>query len=244
MCVPVRVPGTSHRFQGACTAPAERHTRPLTHLSAQQCGSVPALRACAGGQDTTRNQVLGGPRACGLWNRFLMVVGEGVGGAGVLVGDADAVEVGDGDEVGADVGRVVGAVVVGAGDDVSGPVAVVVGDGVEVAVVVGAGDDVSGPVAVVVGDGVEVAAEVGADVGRAVVVGTGDAVVVGVGAAVVVGAGVAGTASGFAFCAARRHKRFSKKPCHARAWRGKNCVRMHSCASIGATGSGLALRSV
>ena len=149
-----------------------------------------------------------------------MVVGEGVGGAGVLVGDADAVEVGDGDEVGADVGRVVGAVVVGAGDDVSGPVAVVVGDGVEVA------------------------AEVGADVGRAVVVGTGDAVVVGVGAAVVVGAGVAGTASGFAFCAARRHKRFSKKPCHARAWRGKNCDRMHSCASIGATGSGLALRSV
>ncbi len=220
MCVPVRVPGTSHRFQGACTAPAERQTRPLTHLSAQQCGSVPALRACAGGQDTTRNQVLGGPRACGLWNRFLMVVGEGVGGAGVLVGDADAVEVGDGDEVGADVGRVVGAVVVGAGDDVSGPVAVVVGDGVEVA------------------------AEVGADVGRAVVVGTGDAVVVGVGAAVVVGAGVAGTASGFAFCAARRHKRFSKKPCHARAWRGKNCDRIHSCASIGATGSGLALRSV
>ncbi len=231
----------------------------LTHLSAQQCGSVPALRACAGGQDTTRSQVLGGPRACGLWNRFLMVVGEGVGDAvvvgdgvevsgpvAVVVGDGVvvAVVVGDGAEVGADVGRVVGAVVVGAGDDVSGPVAVVVGDGVEVAVVVGAGDDVSGPVAVVVGDGVEVAAEVGADVGRAVVVGTGDAVVVGVGAAVVVGAGVAGTASGFAFCAAQRHKRFSKKPCHARAWRGKNCDRMHSCASIGATGSGLALRSV
>jgi len=41
-------------------------------------------------------------------------------------------------------------------------------------------------------------------VGRTVVVGTGVAVVVGVGAAVVVGVGVAGTASGFAFCAARR----------------------------------------
>ena len=240
MCVPVRVPGTSHRFQGACTAPAERHTRPvmciaLTHLSAQQCGSVPALRACAGGQDTTRSQVLGGPRACGLWNRFLMVVGEGVG---------DAVVVGDGVEVSGPVAVVVGdgvvvAVVVGDGAEVGADVGRVVG-----AVVVGAGDDVSGPVAVVVGDGVEVAAEGGADVGRAVVVGTGDAVVVGVGAAVVVGAGVAGTASGFAFCAAQRHKRFSKKPCHARAWRGKNCVRMHSCASIGATGSGLALRSV
>jgi len=240
MCVPVRVPGTSHRFQGACTAPAERHTRPvmciaLTHLSAQQCGSVPALRACAGGQDTTRSQVLGGPRACGLWNRFLMVVGEGVG---------DAVVVGDGVEVSGPVAVVVGdgvvvAVVVGDGAEVGADVGRVVG-----AVVVGAGDDVSGPVAVVVGDGVEVAAEVGADVGRAVVVGTGDAVVVGVGAAVVVGAGVAGTASGFAFCAAQRHKRFSKKPCHARAWRGKNCDRMHSCASIGATGSGLALRSV
>ena len=207
----------------------------LTHLSAQQCGSVPALRACAGGQDTTRSQVLGGPRACGLWNRFLMVVGEGVG---------DAVVVGDGVEVSGPVAVVVGdgvvvAVVVGDGAEVGADVGRVVG-----AVVVGAGDDVSGPVAVVVGDGVEVAAEVGADVGRAVVVGTGDAVVVGVGAAVVVGAGVAGTASGFAFCAAQRHKRFSKKPCHARAWRGKNCVRMHSCASIGATGSGLALRSV
>lgn len=207
----------------------------LTHLSAQQCGSVPALRACAGGQDTTRSQVLGGPRACGLWNRFLMVVGEGVG---------DAVVVGDGVEVSGPVAVVVGdgvvvAVVVGDGAEVGADVGRVVG-----AVVVGAGDDVSGPVAVVVGDGVEVAAEVGADVGRAVVVGTGDAVVVGVGAAVVVGAGVAGTASGFAFCAAQRHKRFSKKPCHARAWRGKNCDRMHSCASIGATGSGLALRSV